>query len=129
MDENLSMLRACILGLKRELEECKQEAAGVLQQRNELCEKSGDSGKKYATRLKAGIEKKPNRQVLICLDTLMSTQDRYSSCAAFQPLLLIEHVFYFCMFRILNRAVPKSRDSCSSTSRDSIENDEGCLPF
>ena len=44
-------------------------------------------------------------------------------------VLLIKHVFYFCMFHILNRAVPKSRDNCYSTSRDDIENDEGCLPF
>jgi hypothetical protein len=31
MDEKLNTLKARILGLKRELDECKQEAAGVLQ--------------------------------------------------------------------------------------------------
>lgn len=57
MDEKLNTLEARILRLKRELDECKQEAAGVLQQKNELCEKSEDNSKKYTARPKAGIEK------------------------------------------------------------------------
>jgi hypothetical protein len=47
MDEKLNTLEARILGLKRELHECKQETTDVLQQRNELCEKSEDNSKKH----------------------------------------------------------------------------------
>jgi len=57
MDEKLNTLEVRILRLKRELDECKQEAAGVLQQRNELWEQFEDNSKKYAARLKADIEK------------------------------------------------------------------------
>jgi hypothetical protein len=61
MDEKLNTLEARTLGLKRELDECKQGAAGVLQQRNELFEKLEDNSKKYTARLKADIEKEPTK--------------------------------------------------------------------
>jgi len=57
MDEKLDTLEARILRLKRELYECKQEAAGVLQQRNQLYKQFEDNSRKYAARLKADIEK------------------------------------------------------------------------
>jgi hypothetical protein len=46
MDEKLNTLEAHILRLNRELDECKREAAGVLQQKNELCEQFEGNGKK-----------------------------------------------------------------------------------
>jgi hypothetical protein len=46
MDEKLYTLEAHILRLNRELDECKREAAGVLQQKNELCEQFEGNGKK-----------------------------------------------------------------------------------
>jgi hypothetical protein len=57
MDEKLNTLEAHILRLKRELDKCKQEAAAVLQPKNELCKQLEDNSKKYAARPKADIEK------------------------------------------------------------------------
>jgi hypothetical protein len=63
MDEKPNTLEARILRLNRELDECKQEAAGVLQQKNELCEQFEDNSKKYAARLKADIKKTNKRWI------------------------------------------------------------------
>jgi len=46
MGEKLNTLEARILEVKRELNECNEKAAGVLQQKNELREKSEDNSKK-----------------------------------------------------------------------------------